>query len=83
MEPRDQLYINKEGASHVQSYIDFLNMGGKEKDFSEKAYLALKQKQKEAAKNKLYVTWRNANGKDCKNIGVATKCFCNHRYIVI
>lgn len=29
--------------------------------------------------SKPYINWRNSKGKDCKHIGPATKCFCNHR----
>lgn len=77
--PDERLYINNQGKQHIQAYIDYMNMGGKSEDFSEKAFMQLKKKHAEFSKNKLYVTWRNANGKDCKTIGVATKCFCNHR----
>lgn len=77
---REQLHIDRQGRQHVQAYIDFMNMGGKTEDFSEKAHLQLKAKHAEYSKNKLYVTWRNADEKDCKSIGVATRCFCNHRW---
>jgi len=30
--------------------------------------------------NWFYVNWWNDKGKDCKAIGPATKCFCDHRY---
>ena len=77
--PNDRLIINNQGKQHIQAYIDYMNMGGNSDAFSEKAYNQLKSKHAKYSKNKLYVTWRNANGKDCKTIGVATKCFCNHR----
>lgn len=31
------------------------------------------------SKQRNYIHWRNTDGKDCKAIGVATKCFCEHR----
>ena len=32
------------------------------------------------SENKFFVNWRNTKGNDCKAIGPATKCFCDHRY---
>lgn len=34
------------------------------------AYLEYKQKQIESAKTRVFVTWRNSKGKDCKTIGI-------------
>jgi len=31
-------------------------------------------------KNRIYASWRNIKGIDCKMIGPATKCFCDHRF---
>lgn len=30
--------------------------------------------------NRLYVSWTNSTGLDCKLIGPETPCFCGHRY---
>ena len=32
------------------------------------------------SKNRVYLTWRNAKGLDCKIIGPASMCFCGHRF---
>ena len=37
------------------------------------------QKHIDKTKNRLYVSWRNSKGADCKMVGPETKCFCNHR----
>lgn len=34
----------------------------------------------EKSKNRLYLSWRNKKGQDCKMIGPETKCFCNHKF---
>ena len=39
---------------------------------SEAEFEAYKAKVREARKNRLYVTWRNSDGVDCKNIGPAS-----------
>ena len=73
------LNFDRQAGKHVQAYLDYLDMGGRDDEYSENAYKELQAKQIEYSKNKLYVTWRNENGKDCKNIGGASKCFCDHR----
>ena len=47
---------------------------------SEEEFEEFKNNVREARKNRLYCTWRNVDGVDCKNIGPASKCFCGHRY---
>ena len=51
------------------------------KPYSPEEYEKLKKKQIECAKTRVYVAFRNANNKDCKAIGPATKCFCGHSII--
>ncbi len=34
----------------------------------------------EKSKNRLYLSWNNAKGTECKMIGPETKCFCNHKF---
>lgn len=34
----------------------------------------------EKSKNRLYLSWKNGKGQDCKMIGPETKCFCNHKF---
>lgn len=71
----------------LNAYIDYeLNNGQDAKPFSEKvpqahqAYLEYKQKQLHCANTRVFVTWRNSKGRDCKAIGPATKCICDHRF---
>ena len=47
---------------------------------NEKEYEEFKEKVKDARANRLYVSWRNVQGKDCKTIGPSSSCFCGHRY---
>ena len=47
---------------------------------SEKEFEEYKNQVREKRKNRLYVTWRNADGRDCKTIGPASQCFCGHRF---
>lgn len=32
------------------------------------------------SKNRIYCTWKNAKGLDCKLVGPASMCFCGHRF---
>lgn len=47
---------------------------------TEADYAAFKARAVSVRADRLYVTWRNANGLDCKNVGPATACFCGHRF---
>lgn len=47
---------------------------------SEHEFEEYKNQVREARKNRLYVSWRNIKGVDCRMIGPASKCFCGHRY---
>ena len=47
---------------------------------NEKEFEEFKNNVREARKNRLYVSWRNINGMDCKTIGPSSTCFCGHRY---
>jgi hypothetical protein len=47
---------------------------------SEKEFEEYKEKVKYARQNHLYTSWRNSKGNECKLIGPASMCFCNHRY---
>lgn len=33
-------------------------------------------------KNRLFISWTNPDGLDCKLIGPETPCFCGHRYVL-
>ena len=49
--------------------------------FTEEEYEAYKKKVFPLRlKNRLYVSWQNSTGRDCKLIGPETKCHCQCRY---
>ena len=49
--------------------------------FTEEEYEAYKKKVFPLRlKNRLYVSWQNSKGRDCKLIGPETKCHCQCRY---
>ena len=50
------------------------------KMMSEKEFEEFKKNIREARKNRLYTSWRNVNGQDCKVVGPQSSCFCGHRY---
>lgn len=50
------------------------------KMMSEKEFEEFKKNVRDARKNRLYVSWRNSSGQDCRTIGPASQCFCGHRY---
>ena len=47
---------------------------------NEREFEEFKNNVREARKNRLYVSWRNSDGQDCRTIGPASQCFCGHRY---
>ena len=47
----------------------------------EAQYRKLEKRCLEAAKDRLFCTWRNSQtGMDCVNVGPMTRCFCGHSY---
>lgn len=75
--------MDSQAAKHIQAYIEYDRIVGNADGgqmMSEEEFEAYKAQVREARKNRLYVTWRNADGVDCKNIGPASQCFCGHRY---
>ena len=75
--------MDGQAASHIQAYVEYDRIVGNDdggKMMSEEEFAAYKDKVREARKNRLYVTWRNSDGVDCKNMGPASQCFCGHRY---
>jgi hypothetical protein len=47
----------------------------------EAEYRKLEKRCAEAAKDRLFCTWRNVEtGMDCVNVGPMTRCFCGHSY---
>mmetsp|Transcript_13450 Transcript_13450/g.14911 ORF Transcript_13450/g.14911 Transcript_13450/m.14911 type:complete len:411 (-) Transcript_13450:6-1238(-) len=79
----DRIYMGKNTAQHVQAYIDYHNIVGNDDNgqpFTEQEFEQYKQKVKHSRLNRLYASYRNPKGLDCKNIGPSSKCFCGHRY---
>jgi hypothetical protein len=79
----ERLQLSAQNAQHVQAYINYYNTVGNEdggKMFSEKEYEEYKANLQKNAKNRIYTSWRNIKGTDCKIVGPSTKCFCDHRY---
>lgn len=71
-------------AEHVDSYWEYRRLVGESDGgtlLSEEAYAELRQLAARAAKNRLYVTWRNTRtGLDCYTVGPDSRCFCGHSY---
>jgi hypothetical protein len=77
----DHIKLDAEAQRNIQAYIDYNYYAGEDaQPFSPEEYAKLKQRQMTSAKTRVYTVFRNVNGRDCKTIGPATKCFCNHRY---
>ena len=81
--------VGKEDQAALDAYLDYaLNTGDDAKPFSEKvasrnqAYLEYKKKQLEFAKTRVFVTWRNAEGRDCKTMGSAGSCRPCHEVLL-
>ena len=34
-------------------------------------------------KNRLFTSWTNKQGVDCKLIGPESECFCSHRFLIL
>lgn len=47
---------------------------------SEKEFEEYKKNYREKSKNRIYCSWRNQKGQECKMVGPQTKCFCDHRF---
>jgi len=76
-----RIYLDREAQGHVDAYVEYIHNGGeKYGEFNEKNYQLFKADQEKFKSFKVYTSWRNNTGKDCKSIGPATKCFCDHRY---
>ena len=71
------LIITSKIYCHVNSIVGNDDGG---KLMTEAEFEAYKQKVRKARENRLYVSWRNPKGIDCKMIGPSSTCFCSHRY---
>lgn len=71
------------GADHVDSYWEYRRLVGESDGgnlLGEAEYAELRKLAAAAARNRLYVTWRNGDGLDCYTVGPDTRCFCGHSY---
>ena len=70
-------------ADSVEAYLEYERVvGGADGGvlLTDEEYAAFRQSALERSERRLYVTWRNASGLDCKCVGPATLCECGHRY---
>lgn len=68
---------------HVEAYREYNKLVGEAdggKLLKESEYRALQARAAEAAKNRLFVFWRNPDGLDCYTVGPDSRCFCGHSY---
>ncbi len=86
--------IGADAQKDIQAYIDYYKyihlpesdnnsiVGNDDngKMMSEAEFEEYKKKVRGARANRLYVSWRNTKGIDCKMIGPSSTCFCGHRY---
>lgn len=47
---------------------------------TEEEFAKRKQKALEDQKNRVYVTWLNDQGLECRSVGPSSKCFCGHKF---
>ena len=71
-------------AEHVDSYWEYRRLVGESDGgelLSEEAYAEIRKLAAKAARNRLFVSWRNRNtGMDCYMVGPDSRCFCGHSY---
>merc|ERR1712105_512614 len=69
---------------HIDAYAEYRRIVGDDDGgtpFTEEQYQKyLREVVPLRIKNRLYVSWQNSNGVDCKLIGPETKCICQCRY---
>ncbi|KAI3385864.1 hypothetical protein SNEBB_006474 [Seison nebaliae] len=69
--------------AHIDEYVEYKRIVGDDdngKLFTPEEFEAYKQQHKDRALNRLYVSWTNSKGMDCKLVGPETPCFCGHKY---
>jgi hypothetical protein len=78
----DGFHLTSSAQAHVDAYIEYRRfaitlhlsssriVGNRDggKLLSEKEYAAFREKAKDRASNRIYVSWRNLDGVDCKNV---------------
>ena len=80
----DWIKIGGNAQKHVDAYLEYHRIVGDADGgqlFTLQEYEDFKQRAREVrAVSRMYVSWRNPSGIDCKNIGPQTKCICGHMY---
>lgn len=84
MDGREYLSFDSSAASSVDAYYEYRMIVGDDdggRTFTPKEYEKYKKRVLPMRlKNRLYVSWQNKSGLDCKLVGPETLCFCQHRY---
>jgi len=79
----NSIYLDSAAQAHIQAYIEYKNIVGDTdngKLLSEEEYAKRKRKALEDQKNRVYVTWLNENGLECRAVGPSSSCFCGHKF---
>ena len=83
-DPHRQVPNASFASSSVDSYWEYRRLVGESDGgtlLGEEEYAELRKLAAKAAKNRLFVTWRNmATGMDCYNVGPDSRCHCGHSY---
>jgi len=84
MSSENRIHLDQHAASSIDAYFEYRNIVGDDDNgtlFTPEEYEAYKKKViPQRMQNRLYVSWTNSEGMDCKLIGPETPCFCKHRY---
>jgi len=81
-----QYYLKFDGsaAADVDAYLEYRRIVGDDDGgelFTPEQYEQYKKERlPQRLKNRLFTSWTNSAGVDCKLVGPETPCFCQHRY---
>lgn len=81
-----QFHLKFDGsrAADVDAYLEYRRIVGDDDGgvmFTPEEYEAYKKKVlPQRMNNRLFTSWTNSTGMDCKQVGPETPCFCQHRY---
>ena len=78
----NQISVGQGNQKHVEAYLEYCELVGDTggKMMSEKEFEEYKKNYSKLAENRLYTSWYNSKGLECKVVGPSTKCFCDHFY---
>jgi len=77
------LKFDESRAADVDAYLEYRRIVGDDDGgvlFTPEQYEDYKKALPQRMKNRLFTSWTNSVGMDCKLIGPETPCFCKHRY---